>query len=152
MWILLIFCLWFSRPHCSLLPDQNLLIPSHQNVLIFFKSNIYNGNIEIFWYRKLCMRTWYTSKSCEYCWFFLYDFWAKNVPIPQLTYYWQYMGKNWGLPRADLVWNSWKFSGQKLIKRQWLTSGEWDGSLDNGPKLAVEKQNNRQKSDVQILT
>ena len=29
----------------------------------------------------------------------------------------------------------------EIAKTQWLTSGEWDCPLDNGPKLAMEQPN-----------
>ena len=41
---------------------QTLLIPPGQNVLILLINNMYNGNIRSSWYRKLCMKTWYSSK------------------------------------------------------------------------------------------
>ena len=43
--------------------DQSFSIPLNQNLLILLVSNICNGNIGTFWHRKLCLKTWYTSKS-----------------------------------------------------------------------------------------
>ena len=40
---------------------------------------------------------------------------------------------------------SWWPSGQKFIKMQWLTSGEWDCPLNNDPKLAIGKPHSRYK-------
>ena len=35
----------------------------------------------------------------------------------------------------------------EVIKMQWMTSGEWDSLLNNGPKLAVEQPNKQFKKD-----
>ena len=42
-----------------ILTDQNVSIPSDQNILILFLSNMYNGNIKTFWFRQRCMKIWY---------------------------------------------------------------------------------------------
>ena len=45
------------------LPDKYASIPLDKSVLL--KTNINIGNIETYWYRKLCMKTCYTSKTFE---------------------------------------------------------------------------------------
>ena len=45
------------------LPDQRLSIPFDQIVLTLLVIYIYNENIQTFWHRKLCVKTWYSSKS-----------------------------------------------------------------------------------------
>ena len=56
-------CMIFWAQNVLIPPDQNLSIPLDQIVLILLVSNINNGNIRTFWHRKLCMKTWYSSKS-----------------------------------------------------------------------------------------
>ena len=72
----------FLRQTVSLPPDQNFLIPSDKYVSILLKSNIYNWNIGTFWRRKLCNKTWYSSR---YLWilliFLLWYFWGGNILI-----------------------------------------------------------------------
>ena len=47
------------------LPDKNVSIPLDQNVSVLLKTNMNNGNIETYWYRELCMKTCYTSKTFQ---------------------------------------------------------------------------------------
>lgn len=47
------------------LSDKNVSIPSDQNVSTLLESNLNNRNIETYWYRKLCMKTCYTSNTFE---------------------------------------------------------------------------------------
>ena len=69
-------------------PDQNVSIPLDQNVLVLLVSNTYNRNIQTFSYRKLCMKTWYSSK---YLWilsiFLVWYFGPKLFRYPQIKYY-----------------------------------------------------------------
>ena len=122
------FCQFFCMTFCV----QNFSIPSDQHFLHIVRpkwvdcavNNIYNGNIRIFWHRKLCMKARYSSKSW---WtlsiFLLWFFWIQNVFIlPDQLFaskYWEYWNslskkticedsiytvsqKNWS-PKLDLL-------------------------------------------------
>ena len=60
---------------------QTVLILQDQNVLNLFLSNMYNGNIEIFWYRILYTNSWSTSKIFENITVFLYDFFPQKIVL-----------------------------------------------------------------------
>lgn len=68
-------CMIFLAQNVPIPTDKILSKPLDHNVLILFVSNTYNGNILAFWARKLCMKTWYSSKifmnlSIFLVWFF----------------------------------------------------------------------------------
>ena len=57
--------------------DQNVLILDSSCKHIYIYIYIYNGNIRTFWHRKLCMKTWYNTKSLWILTFFLvWLFWV----------------------------------------------------------------------------
>ena len=69
-----------------ILPDENVLICLDHNMSVLLVSNIYNGNIETFLYKKLCMKTCYISKIFEnFINFSCMIFWAKMFQY--LIYY-----------------------------------------------------------------
>ena len=63
-------------------PDQNVSIFLYQIVPMHLVSNMYNGNIRIFWYRKSCIKTWYSSKPLWLLIFLVWFFWIQTLPIP----------------------------------------------------------------------
>ena len=71
---------------CQTVPtpqDQNVLIPPYQNMSTLLVSNMYHGNIGTFLHIKLCIKSWYSSKSLWILMIFLaWLFWAQNVLIP----------------------------------------------------------------------
>ena len=48
---------------CMIFWAQNVSISTDQNVSILFASYRFAGIIEIVWHRKLCIKSWYISKS-----------------------------------------------------------------------------------------
>ena len=62
------------------LPDQNLSIPLDQNVSILLVNNMYNGNIETFWHRKLCIfLEWFFGPKNTTC---MLRFFLINIQAP----------------------------------------------------------------------
>ena len=56
-------------------PKQNVPKPLDRKASTLFVSNMYNGNIVTFWYRKnYAWRLDIAQNLCEYCYFLLYDF------------------------------------------------------------------------------
>ena len=81
-------CIISWAENVLILQDENLSKPLDQNVLILLGSTTCYGNIRTFWPRKLCMKTWYSSKSL---WFFstflVWFFESKMSWYPQIIYY-----------------------------------------------------------------
>ena len=50
-------CVVFWNQNVSIPLEQNWSMLLERNVLILLVSNIYDGNIRICWYKKLCMKT-----------------------------------------------------------------------------------------------
>ena len=71
-----------------LLPlDKNFTIPSNQNLSILLVSNMYDWNIGTFWHKRLCSKTWYSSKPLWILLIFLVCFFESKISwYPQLTY------------------------------------------------------------------
>ena len=69
------FCGWFFVP---------------KNVLILLVNNIYIGNIRIFWIKKICMKTWYSSKIfmnfINFSFLIYYPKNCSNTPNPYTTH------------------------------------------------------------------
>ena len=65
-------------------PNTHLLVTSlDKNISINFANNIYIENIKTAWHKKLCMKTWCSSKIFMNCNNFSYlIFWFQNVLIP----------------------------------------------------------------------
>ena len=67
---------------CQYLQINMFQNPQTKNVSILLLSNIYNGNIKMFWHRKLCIKSWYSSNFflniTDFSWI---TFWAKTLPI-----------------------------------------------------------------------
>ena len=64
MYILKIFanfvdlsCIVFWTQNVPIPPDKNWSILLDQSMLIFLVNNACNGNMQIFWYKKLCKKT-----------------------------------------------------------------------------------------------
>ena len=74
---------------------QPVLMLPEQNVSNLLVGSMYNGNINTFWYRKLSMKSWYSSKIFENianfsCMIFCTK---KLFQYPQLTYYSHFLSK-----------------------------------------------------------
>ena len=66
---------------------KTVLISPDQNVSIVLVNNMYNWNREIFWHKKLCMKTWQSSKSLWIFSFFVVWFFGTKLRwYSQLTY------------------------------------------------------------------
>ena len=63
LWILLGFLCDIGTQTVSIPPHQNMSMPLGQNPSILVISNIHSWNNGTFWHKKLCMKTWYSSKS-----------------------------------------------------------------------------------------
>ena len=83
---------YFVPKHCANTSKQNVPLPLDQNVMILLVSNIYNGNIETFWYKKIMHEDFYSSKIFEsFVNFSCMIFWTKMFQCPQQIYYWPTM-------------------------------------------------------------
>ena len=73
MRIFTIFLVWFLCPNSADISRPKFVDIVRQNLLIPLVRNIYNGNIETFSHRKLCIRFGIVQNLCEYCRFFFCD-------------------------------------------------------------------------------
>ena len=81
------FFLWFLDPNCPNTSRPKLVNTLDQNVLIQLVSIIYYGNILKFWHRKLCRKTWYSSKSLRLLPIFLVWFLVCQISQYAFFYY-----------------------------------------------------------------
>ena len=97
---------------------QNVLIPLDHNVSILLVSNMYNGNIRAFLYRKLCLETWCGSKPLWKMLTLLVWFWR---PKPC----WYLQTKMCWYSRPKCVDSSFKQYIMQLLRRFGLEYYAW---------------------------
>ena len=67
----------------SILSDQMCQYPQTKMCQFFLLAICIMGILGQSGTKNYVWRLGIIQNLCEFCWFFLYDFWAQNVPIPQ---------------------------------------------------------------------